>query len=91
MVAVDLSQHEDSEDELKQLQARLDDWGLNYPADYLLPRFRVWHRSNYTVYPNGLAYDDQPLALLDDFDTLELVYALFYKRMSKKVTAGNGN
>ncbi len=42
--------------------------GLNYDKDYVVPRFMVWVRSGYTVWPSGVSgMDNQPADLVDDF------------------------
>lgn len=48
----------------------MGDYGLAHPLRYLAPRFVVWVKSNYQVFPDGKAYDDQPKALLDDFNAM---------------------
>ena len=51
------------------------EWGLNHPKEYTFFTWRIWRMSNFQAYPNGLAYDQQPQALMDDFFELERVYA----------------
>jgi hypothetical protein len=48
----------------------VQDPGFFYPASYLLPRFDVWIKSKFQVWPNGKAYDEQPEKLVRDFHTL---------------------
>lgn len=50
------------------------DFTLHYPEDYIIHAWQVWRLSNYAVYPNGKAYDDQPKDLLQDFWTLNALY-----------------
>jgi hypothetical protein len=48
---------------------------LNYPADYIVNAWIIWRLSNYTVYPNGKSYDEQPQDLIDDLLLLNRFYA----------------
>lgn len=42
--------------------------GLNYDKEYVIPRFMVWVRSGYTVWPSGVSgMDNQPSDLVADF------------------------
>lgn len=43
------------------------DWMLNYPREYVLPRFQIWFRSGFQVYPRTGGMDDQDQLLMEDF------------------------
>jgi len=48
-----------------------DDIGLNYPKEYLWPRWLEYRR--FGTYPNGEPRDNQRKTLQDDFDMLNLL------------------
>lgn len=54
-------------------------WGLYYGdnPDYLYRAFVNWYRHG--VYPNGKGLDEQPMALLNDLDTLD-EWVAYWKR-----------
>lgn len=54
--------------------------GFNYPVVYLLPRFAIWVRSGYVVWPDGGCYDSQPKRLIDDFNRLNRRYGIHLRR-----------
>jgi hypothetical protein len=48
----------------------VQDPGFHHPIIWLLPRFDVWVKSKFQVWPNGGSYDDQSERLVRDFQTL---------------------
>jgi hypothetical protein len=56
--------------------------GLNYPDEYLFPRWQDYRKHG--VYPDGRGRDDQPQALLDDFANLDRRYNYHLYKVSRK-------
>lgn len=56
--------------------------GLNYPFEYVFPRWR--DNRDFGVYPDGKGRDDQPQDLLDDFDVLSKRYSYHLYKASKQ-------
>lgn len=60
-----------------------NDWGLNYPRDYVMSPWEIWRLSNYSTWPNGKCYDEQPDDLVQDFVTLNEDYAYQVHHLKK--------
>ncbi len=69
------------------IQKALEDWGLNYPYEYVDVRYRFFKQ--FHVLPSAGGFDDQDPLLMEDFTTLSLHEEWIDIPEQPKATLGN--